>query len=136
VFAQGREVQKVIEQQIAEAVASSFLVNLGGGKEKAGWGKCLAVMVRSKTPRLAQSILRSFAFIALLGWMVITHKHGLTDPAFWLPFPACTHGGLKGILISMSLFSFKKEKTEIDLSTACTVDSPERGRLKPGKFSK
>jgi len=41
---QGREVQERIDRQIAEAVATSFPVNLGGERGE-GWGQCLAVQV-------------------------------------------------------------------------------------------
>ena len=41
---QGKEVQQRIERQIAEAVAGSFVISLGGVNGE-GWGRCLAVQV-------------------------------------------------------------------------------------------
>ena len=42
--AQGKEVQQRIERQIAEAVAGSFVISLGGENGE-DWGQCLAVQV-------------------------------------------------------------------------------------------
>jgi len=49
VITYGREVQERIDRQIAEAVATSFPVNLGGERGE-GWGQCLAVQAPPGSP--------------------------------------------------------------------------------------
>ena len=54
-MAQGNEVQQRIERQIAEAVASSFVISLGGENGE-DWGQCLAVQVSFLQIRHSTSI--------------------------------------------------------------------------------